>query len=125
LTFLNSWGPDWGDHGKFRIGSGAALGHLARPGTRFYDVYFLESDLTEEEKAAWREYSRQTAASKIGVFDELIQCPHCAKQGRGPRRAAEFFGHVLVAECPVCSAHFVPESHLAIALYCRPCTRPN
>ncbi len=49
LEFLNSWGPAFGNNGRFRIRDAAVL-----RGMKFYDVFFVEGDLLASEKEAWR-----------------------------------------------------------------------
>jgi hypothetical protein len=49
LTFMNSWGKDWGDGGRFTIEDEKVLP------LRFLDVYWNESELLPEERQAWRE----------------------------------------------------------------------
>ncbi|XP_021967150.1 uncharacterized protein LOC110862280 [Folsomia candida] len=44
LVFMNSWGKDFADGGFFRVENADVLG------VKFYDVWFLESDLTLGEK---------------------------------------------------------------------------
>lgn len=44
LTYLNSWGNDWGIQGKFSMERGAISNII------YYSVYFLENELTNEEK---------------------------------------------------------------------------
>ncbi len=49
LTFLNSWGGDWGDNGSFSVEDHTVLQRDGPSGptpARFYDVYWLKSELT-------------------------------------------------------------------------------
>jgi hypothetical protein len=47
LTFLNSWGEEWADRGRFRV-SGAAI-----VDARFHDVFWTLQDLGSEDIRAW------------------------------------------------------------------------
>ena len=53
LRFLNSWGCKWGDGAFFKVKDAQVLGKM-----KFYDIYFYESDLTQDEKAAWKRFSQ-------------------------------------------------------------------
>ena len=46
----NSWGPQWGDEGKFRLSCGFPMD--------LYDVYFIQSQLTQQD---WRNFHRITS----------------------------------------------------------------
>jgi C1A family cysteine protease len=50
LTFLNSWGPSWGNGGFFTIESENVLEKM-----EFYDIYWGRGDLTESEKKFYLE----------------------------------------------------------------------
>lgn len=63
LTFLNSWGPVWGNSGSFSIENHTVLeleasaseNGQSRP-MKFYDVYWVENDLRPEERQAYVDY---------------------------------------------------------------------
>jgi len=101
LRFLNSWGQNWADEGTFKVRNGNALKGLGRESCPpiFYDIYFLEEDLTDEEIKYFNKnirYIRETL-SKFGEnnisFDKiknrlndlyglngpLITCQKCKK----------------------------------------------
>ena len=49
--FLNSWGADWGDGGKFRVEDPNILKpYNTNDLPKFHDVFFYENELTKEEK---------------------------------------------------------------------------
>ncbi|KAJ0382800.1 hypothetical protein COL922a_011794 [Colletotrichum nupharicola] len=80
LTFLNSWGKDWGNNGSFSIEDRTVLG-LDGYHMRFYDVYWLLADLIPMERQAHSseidaEVSR-LAKQYPGIFDLKLRCPHC------------------------------------------------
>jgi aminopeptidase C len=50
LKFLNSWGKDFGDNGFFSVSPGVLIE------TRYFDVFWEESDLSNEEKEAYKKY---------------------------------------------------------------------
>ena len=52
----NSWGDDFGDGGFFMISKPLLLELEAQ----FYDIYFLEADLTAEDVVAYRSFCQQS-----------------------------------------------------------------
>lgn len=62
FTFLNSWGLDWGDQGKFYVQKDAI------PNMKFYEIYWKESDLSDEEKTCYKK-RREKA---IEIFYQII-----------------------------------------------------
>jgi hypothetical protein len=124
LTFLNSWGRDWGNNGSFGVEIAQVLEltphHGATVPARFYDIYWYESDLTPTERAAYdRKVDnsvRDHALQHPSVFDLEAKCPHC----RFTSPIALFTGSIRCAVCPRCQRSFAPESgHLVQALYAR------
>ncbi|KAH7009769.1 hypothetical protein EDB80DRAFT_713833 [Ilyonectria destructans] len=116
LTFLHSWGHDWGDGGKFSVEDHTVLEIDGRP-VCFYDVYWLESDLTESERRAFDcradKIVRSHAAKYPSIFDFEARCPLCSDSAP----IANFTGNVRQAVCPHCSRSFAPEpGHLLQAL---------
>ncbi|KAG7285878.1 hypothetical protein NEMBOFW57_008172 [Staphylotrichum longicolle] len=56
LTFLNSWGRQWGDNGSFSVEDHTVLQLDRSSGpspVNFYDVYWLESELSTQERQAY------------------------------------------------------------------------
>ncbi|KAK2756629.1 hypothetical protein CKAH01_17137 [Colletotrichum kahawae] len=56
LTFLNSWGAQWGNDGSFSVEDHTVLeldGPSKKYPVQFYDVYWLESDLATTERQAY------------------------------------------------------------------------
>lgn len=63
LKFLNSWGKDFGDNGFFAVEPGALNE------SRYFDVFWEESDLSKEEKEAYFKYiekSRRKVKEYLG-----------------------------------------------------------
>ena len=50
LKFLNSWGKDFGENGFFAVEPGVLNE------TRYFDVFWEETDLSKEEKEAYLKY---------------------------------------------------------------------
>ncbi|KAK2776648.1 hypothetical protein CKAH01_12298 [Colletotrichum kahawae] len=80
LTFLNSWGKNWGNNGRFSVEDHTVL-ELDGYHMRFYDVYWVLADLTPMERQAHSseidaEVSR-LAKQSSGIFDLKLRCPHC------------------------------------------------
>ncbi|EFQ32890.1 uncharacterized protein GLRG_08034 [Colletotrichum graminicola M1.001] len=64
LTFLNSWGKTWGNNGSFSVEDHTVLEVDGIP-MRFYDVYWLQSDLAPAELRAYNaEVDAVTASVK-------------------------------------------------------------
>ncbi|KAF4957101.1 hypothetical protein FGADI_3320 [Fusarium gaditjirri] len=119
LTFLNSWGSSWGDNGTFSIESPAVLGHKDRP-LSFYDVYWVEKELTEAERQAFDtrvdEELRRRAEQHESIFELEYRCPRC----KDCSPLAEFRGSVRSVSCPKCQGVFKPDpGNLVEALYLR------
>ncbi|KAH6620889.1 hypothetical protein B0J18DRAFT_210103 [Chaetomium sp. MPI-SDFR-AT-0129] len=56
LTFLNSWGRNWGYNGSFSVQDYTVLqweDTLGPTPVRFYDVFWLDRDLSEKEQQAY------------------------------------------------------------------------
>ncbi|KAF5964991.1 hypothetical protein FBULB1_12498 [Fusarium bulbicola] len=119
LTFLNSWGSAWGDNGTFTIESPVVLGHKDEP-LRFYDVYWVEEELTDAERQAFDarvdEELRRHAEEHESIFELEYQCPRCSETST----LAGFRGSVRSALCPKCQGWFEPHpGSLVKALYLR------
>ena len=119
LTFLNSWGGSWGSNGSFVIDNPRALEHKDRA-MRFFDVYWLESDLTIGEQQAYDtrvdEELRRRVDGFPGIFSLEYRCPQCQQKAL----LAQFRGSVRRAICPNCEELFEPEpGRLVEALYLR------
>ena len=121
LTFLNSWGRQWGNNGSFSIEDHTVLelndvSKVTR--VRFYDVYWLENDLTDVERQAYavkRDNAlRVRAAQHPSIFELEARCPLCHTNAP----IADFSGSIRQAVCPRCHKPFVPQpGHLVEALY--------
>jgi hypothetical protein len=123
LTFLNSWGRQWGNNGSFSVEDHTVLELNSVTETTkvcFYDVYWLESELKDEEREAYdskvNEELRARAAEYPSIFGLETRCPRC--QNNSP--IAEFKGNIHQTVCPRCHQSFEPEpGHLVQALYAR------
>jgi len=123
LTFLNSWGHQWGKDGSFSVEDHTVLeldGTSEATHVCFYDVYWLESDLTAAEQQAYNvkvdEALRARAEQHPSILELEARCPHCCNNAP----IADFTGSIRQTVCPLCHQSFEPEpGHLIQALYAR------
>ncbi|KAF4332936.1 hypothetical protein FBEOM_13254 [Fusarium beomiforme] len=122
LTFINSWGRDWGNNGSFSVQDARVLelelDHGRTTPLRFYDIYWLESDLTQGERAAYHCKADKDLQSQAGQHPSILSleaaCPYCTVASP----LVSFTGSIRSAVCPRCHRSFTPEpGHLLQALY--------
>ena len=115
LTIMNSWGQDWGDGGFFRVKDGTVLSK-----TEFFDVYWNEEDLLPEEVEAYKKECSERARNLLHTFPSVQDLSHTCPKCNKSSRIAEFYGHVLEAECPRCHEKFMPTNEdILQSLYSR------
>jgi hypothetical protein len=123
LSFLNSWGSDWGTNGSFRVQSPAVLETDERrklAPVRFYEVFWYEDDLTPSERAAYAAKVEEKLRTYTTKYPSLLEleatCPLCQRISL----ISDFTGNAREARCPRCSYSFVPKlGDLVQALYAR------
>lgn len=123
LTFLNSWGGNWGNYGSFSIENHTVLELewvYGKYPMNFYDVYWLESDLDPIERRAYNakvdEEVRRRTAQFPSILELQARCPHCDKDAS----LAKFKADIRQVQCPHCTQSFTPEpGHLMKALAAR------
>jgi hypothetical protein len=123
LTFLNSWGSDWGNHGSFSVEDHTVLqldGTYRASPVRFYDVYWLEDDLTASERHQYDVRVDEALQARAEQYPSLLQlesqCPLC----RVSSPIVRYTGSIRAAVCPSCGQSFQPQpGHLVQALYAR------
>lgn len=122
LTFLNSWGKEWGDGGSFKVESSEVLGSKQSPEMEFYDIFWYEHELTEEVREAYKTWSGSKVAKQVasfpGVYDLEARCPRCHHSSR----IGDFEGTIHNVVCPRqdCREDFQPKpGHLLQAIYMR------
>ena len=100
LTFMNSWGQNWGDNGFFRVQNAEVLQ------LKFIDVYWTLNDLTEREKEYYRKHGPEVAAKLMkslkGLQNAEYTCPKCEQTSL----VTEFEGTLSKVRCPKCSHEF-------------------
>jgi len=117
LTFMNSWGLEWGNGGFFSISNAGVLSNPEAP-MRFFDVFFTLKDLSPGELKAYDEESARRLAATADACPSVLRldcrCPLC----EATSALREFTGHVAQAKCPRCGETFKPTAdHLIRALY--------
>jgi hypothetical protein len=121
LTFLNSWGSQWGNKGSFSVAGHEVLENKGAPEwarMTFYDVYWVEGELTAQERKAYDTkidaLVRTRAEKHPSIFEFKVQCPLCRKS----TPISDFTGNIRFAACPHCRQSFKPDpGHLVQALY--------
>lgn len=123
LSFLNSWGSDWGINGSFRVQSPAVLEMNEQDrldSVRFYDVFWHESDLTPSERAAYDAKVEEKLRNYTTEYPSLLEleatCLFCERISS----VSDFIGNAREALCPHCGYSFVPQPGCLVqALYTR------
>ena len=120
LTFLNSWGYQWGNVGSFSIRDHTILEMDSRVPMRLYDVFWFAAYLLPEERKAYDVEVDQAVNSRAnnhpGIFVFEIRCPLC----RNNASIKSFKGSIRRAACPNCNQSFEPQpGYLVQALYAR------
>ena len=110
---MNSWGEQFANGGFFSVENEHVLHRMA-----FYDVYWLEEELTPSEREAYTRKCSKKCGILAQTFPSIIDlpfvCPKCDQES--PIR--EFSGHALKAECPKCFHSFKPTNkQLVESLY--------
>ncbi|KAJ2974072.1 hypothetical protein NQ176_g6247 [Zarea fungicola] len=72
LTFLNSWGENWGYYGTFSIQNHNVLSSKGYP-MEFYDVMWYEKGLTAGERKAYDRQSEEIIRSYSRRIPELLE----------------------------------------------------
>ncbi|ORY68695.1 uncharacterized protein BCR38DRAFT_507860 [Pseudomassariella vexata] len=119
LTFLNSWGQNFGNSGSFKVENHKVLetqGQLFP--VRFYDVFWFEEDLVASETTAFKVTMDEKIQTIIADFPSLlnleIRCPNCKQNAS----IAWLSGDLRQAKCRLCHGQFTPEvAHVLQALY--------
>jgi hypothetical protein len=120
ITFLNSWGYEWGHKGSFSV-EGYKVLEVKKARKEdcmcFYDIFWFQSDLDQTELDAYdvnaQRVLRDHAREYPSVFRLEAQCPLC----RANEPVSRFHGNVRQATCPSCRGSFKPETdHLLRAL---------
>lgn len=112
LKFMNSWGPDWGDCGFFRVADRQVLiTPEINSSMEYFDVFWDLDDLTDLEKARFQKGGAEALAKGGKKFSHAFQriekvCPRCG--GNSPLN--HFTGTIHEAECPQCHQKFQPRS---------------
>ena len=97
LTFMNSWGQNWGDNGFFRVQNAEVLD------MKFFDVFWRLDDLSEEEREYYHQHGSEVAEKLVkGLQKAEYECPECHKSSL----VTEFTGTLSKARCPKCSREF-------------------
>ncbi|XP_021959380.2 uncharacterized protein LOC110855270 [Folsomia candida] len=103
LVFMNSWGTGWADGGYFRLENEDVLG------LKFYDVFFLKSDLKREEIQAYKDKVVDALDTFLAHIPEVTkQLPYVCPLCKVSSPAASFTGELAHVECPKCNKKFEP-----------------
>ena len=100
---MNSWGQGWGDGGFFHVKNEKVLND-----TLFYDIYWTEDDLTQNEKEVYEKKCTETIQQVADELPSIKQLPHECPICHQTSKVGEFSGHVLEARCPKCNQKFKP-----------------
>ena len=77
-------------------------------GMKFYDVYWLETELKRTEKEAYEKECSKKCGELARAFPSIIDLPFVCPECNHESLIREFSGHALKAQCPKCSQLFKP-----------------
>ena len=102
---MNSWGEKFANGGFFSVENENVL-----RGMKFYDVYWLETELKQSEKEAYEGECSKKWGKLAQAFPSIIDLPFVCPECNHESLIREFSGHALKAQCPnpKCSHSFKP-----------------
>ena len=128
VRFLNSWGSNWGDMGTFKVKKAGILKPInTNMEPKYYDLFFYESDLTENEKLFYRnninyirwlisdfdEMSLERIKNKMNeLYSELFSCVRCGSNARKDEFKFYIENGIYKMICPFCQISQTVESEL-------------
>jgi hypothetical protein len=103
ITFMNSWGQKFANGGFFSVENEDVL-----RGMKFYDVYWLETELKQSEKEAYDRECSKKCGELAQAFPSIIDLPFVCPECNHESLIREFSGHALNAQCPKYCQSFKP-----------------
>ena len=100
---MNSWGQKFANGGFFSVENEDVL-----RGMKFYDVYWLETELKQSEKEAYDRECSKKCGELAQTFPSIIDLPFVCPECNHESLIREFSGQALNAECPKCCQSFKP-----------------
>ena len=100
LTFMNSWGQQWGDNGFFRVQNAEMLQ------LEFFDVYWTLNDLNEGEKEYYRKHGSEVATKLMNSLKGLQKAEYTCPECQQTSLVTEFEGTLSKVRCPKCLREF-------------------
>ena len=107
LRFMNSWDQTWCDGGFIDVCDSSVLTPHGSQ-CQFFDVYWTESDLLDEEKAAFARLAAERGRTLAGQFPSVLDLPYPCALCQLTSPVSAFAGHLLEAQCPRCHGRFRP-----------------
>ncbi|CAE7891975.1 unnamed protein product [Symbiodinium sp. KB8] len=70
MTLMNSWGPDWGDRGFFKIAGPWVLHEKPDARMQFFEVFWYQDDRSEQEQGTVSLGATKTGRSGLNVYPQ-------------------------------------------------------